>query len=170
MDRLPPDGLPPLGNQRVRRILEEESREVRRLECDMVLALGRHRIRQDILDRFPQADATRGFGTIIAGLLGVTSLRIYPASFPTVRDWLAGSSGSAALSGRAGRFAASLAATKAAVKMIDLDAAAPDLAGRVTAVKVAAGLAGRLDAGSSEAASLNALLPKLDATLTPFPA
>jgi hypothetical protein len=120
----------------------------------------------DILDRFPQADATRGFGTIVAGLLGVTSLRIYPASFPTVRDWLAGGSGSAALTGRAGRFAASLAATKAAVESIDLDVAAPDLAGRVAAVKLAAaGLAGRLDAGSSEAASLTVLLPKLDATL-----
>ena len=43
---LPPEGLSPLGDPRVRRILEEESREVRRLECDMVPAFDRNGLRR----------------------------------------------------------------------------------------------------------------------------
>ena len=118
-----------------------------------------------LLERFPKADSTRAFGTIIVGLLGTaTGLRIYPTSFPVIATWIGGASGNAALAAHTNAIADAFALTRAAVEGLDLQTASAPLVNRMTALRTAVqGLIARLEAQSPAAIRLTALLPRLDA-------
>lgn len=139
--------LDTISPERIRPLLEDASAEVTR-----------------ILGQFPRADATRAFGTVIAGLLGTaTGLRVYPTSFPVVATWIGGASGNAALAAHTEAIADGFALTRAAVEALDLQAASTSLAGRMMALRTAVqGLAARLDANDPLAVRLNAIAPRLD--------
>jgi len=117
-----------------------------------------------LLQQFPEADATRPFGTIVAGLLGTTGLRIYPSSFPVVAGWIAGASGTAALAAHTDAIADAFALTRQTVESVDLQAISTPLITRMSALRTSVqGLVAKLDSQSDEAVRLNGLLPHLDA-------
>ena len=136
---------------RVRELLDEASAEV-----------------MTLLERFPEADTTRGFGTMIAGLLApTTGLRVYPTSFPVVATWIGGASGTAALAAHADAVGEAFGATKDAVEKMDFAAAGAAVITGMTALRTAVqGLIARLAAGSGEALRLTALLPRLEVTVS----
>ena len=116
-----------------------------------------------LLNRFPQADTTRGFGTVIAGLLGSKGLRISPSSFPTVAAWIGGDSGNTALAARTKAIGAAFATTRELIDSLDLQNAGAGIITNMTALRSAVQeLIGRLDGQSPEAARLSGLLPRLD--------
>ncbi len=117
------------------------------------------------LQRFPALNAGAGLGVVVAGMLGATGRRIQPASFAAVLGWLASAevnAASAALAQRSAAFSAALGRAQSLVERVDPGAAGAALNGPFAAMREAAqGLAGRLPAGSSERATLVAVLPTL---------
>lgn len=117
------------------------------------------------LQRFPALNAGAGLGVVVAGMLGATGRRIQPASFAAVLGWLASAevnAASAALAQRSAAFSAALGRAQSLVERVDPGAAGAALNGPFAALRAAAqGLAGRLPVGSSERATLVALLPTL---------
>jgi len=117
-----------------------------------------------LLQTFPEADTTRAFGTVVAGLLVTTGLRVDPSSFPVVAGWIGGASGNAALAAHTAAIADAFAAAREAAEGLDLQTAAAPLIARMTALRTAVqNLKDGLDRQSPAAVRLAGLLPRLDA-------
>jgi hypothetical protein len=131
-----------------------------RLEPPLLAAFGEA---SSLLAQFPALDSNRGLGTLVAGLLGVTGLRLYPTSFTPVRGWIGGVAGAQALSQRSAALAASIAATRRATQAVDLDTTVPGIGAAVSTLRQAVqALAARLPADAADRAVLLALAPRLD--------
>jgi hypothetical protein len=120
-----------------------------------------------LLANFPGLSTSTGFGSIVAGLLGSTGLRMQASSFPAVRRWLGGASASAELAARTDRFAQALGAARNGVRATDVQAQAAPLLPHLNALRSAAqGLVQRLAAGAPQRLRLEAMLPRLDGAAT----
>lgn len=116
------------------------------------------------LESLPQVRATDGLGAIIAPLFNSRDLPVFPSSFPTVVDWLAGARPADALAGHTARITQALAETKSLVDEIDVPALTQDIVAQVGALKTATeGLLARLPPDAPERAQLADLPARLDA-------
>src|SRR5262249_29481344 len=115
------------------------------------------------IERVPDIRVGSWIGTLVASLLRDANLRISPASFDAVLDFMGGTSGADALTARAGRIADSLTKAKTQVESFDLAAQAATLVPRVRDLRTAAAaFSVRLDPGSGTKLRVDSAAALLD--------
>ena len=120
-------------------------------------------LREEI-SRMPDVRIAAWLGTAVSGLLRAANLRVSPASFDAVLQWMETGNGAADLTARAGRIADALGRAKTQVEGFDVAASAATLVPRIRDLKnAAATFSLRLSPGSSHRLRFEASLGQLEA-------